>query len=54
MEAIGMGNRVAPIARSPLDSARGRRKHRRPTTSIVSIDDSNKPTCDGLPSPTLR
>lgn len=26
MEAIGTEDRVAPIARSPLDSARGRRK----------------------------
>jgi hypothetical protein len=41
MEAIGMGNRVAPIARSPLDSARGRRKYRRVHTSILSIDESN-------------
>lgn len=28
MEAIGTEDRVAPIARSPLDSARGRRKQR--------------------------
>jgi len=28
MEAIGIADRVAPIARSPLDSARGRRKYR--------------------------
>lgn len=30
MEAIGTADRVAPIARSPLDSARGRRKRSGP------------------------
>ena len=35
MEAIGTEDRVAPIARSPLDSARGRRKHRRTYTSMT-------------------
>jgi hypothetical protein len=28
MDSIGIADRVAPIARSPLDSARGRRKFR--------------------------
>jgi hypothetical protein len=43
MEAIGTEDRVAPIARSPLDSARGRRKHRAihvPLTPKVAILDS--------------
>ena len=40
MEAIGTRDRVAPIARSPLDSARGRRnrKHRLDTyTSHIHV-----------------
>lgn len=40
MEAIGTADRVAPIARSPLDSARGRRKYRNPNST--SIADTSK------------
>jgi hypothetical protein len=52
MEAIGTGDRVAPIARSPLDSARGRRKHRPAHVAIISSPiNSNKSEWECLPSP---
>lgn len=53
MEAIGTADRVAPVARSPLDSARGRRKHRAIYTMQIGPKVSINSTWECLPSPPI-
>ncbi len=45
MEAIKISDKVAPIARSPLDAARGRRRHH---SSCRTPQEFQEELCDRL------